>query len=399
MQWQRTMFRKYLAQTSPEPMMFEPVRAEGAWFFDEEGKKYLDLISGISVSALGHCHPAVVSAIRNQSEKMMHAMVYGEFILSPQTALAEKLIETLGPGLDNVYFVNSGSEATEGAIKLAFKYTGRRELISCINAYHGSSTGALSLMSDTYYTEGYKPLLPNVRHIQFNDNDDLAKISDKTAAVFIEPVQGEAGYLPVRNDYLKKLRDRCDETGALLIFDEIQSGMGRTGKFWAHQHFDIKPDVLLTAKGLGGGLPLGAFVSRKEIMTVLSDQPILGHITTFGGNPVCCAASLATITEILDGNWMKDIPEKEALFRSELKKWGLEEISGKGLMLGVRTGSFEKSRNMVRLCLEAGLVTDWFLFETDKLRISPPLTINREEIKFACEVIGRCWSNDSGARN
>lgn len=387
------MFKKYLAQTSPEPMMFEPVRAEGSWFYDKDGKKFLDLISGISVSALGHCHPAVVKAIQQQSETMMHAMVYGEFVLSPQLALAKKLMETLDASLNNVYFVNSGSEAVEGAIKLAYKYTGKRELISCYNAYHGSSTGALSLMSDTYYSEGYKPLLSNVNHIHFNNPEDIDKITDSTAAVFVEPIQGEAGYLPADAEFLQGLREKCTATGALLVFDEIQSGMGRTGKFWAHHHFGIVPDVLLTAKGLGGGLPLGAFISRQKIMSALSDNPILGHITTFGGNPVCCAASLATVQEILKSNLMEEVPKKEQLFKSQLSKWGVEGVTGKGLMLGVPTRSFDHSKQIVQSCLKAGLIIDWFLYETDKLRISPPLNISEDEIIFACEIIGKALTD------
>lgn len=388
------MFKKYLAQTSPEPMMFEPVRAEGCWFYDRNGKKYLDLISGISVSALGHCHPAVVMAVQHQSRTMMHAMVYGEFILSPQLLLARKILETLDAGLDNVYFVNSGSEAVEGAIKLAYKYTGKRELISCYNAYHGSSTGALSLMSDTYYSEGYKPLLSNVNHIHFNKVADLEKISTSTAAVFVEPIQGEAGYLPAEQKFLRALREKCTATGALLVFDEIQSGMGRTGKFWAHHHYDVVPDILLSAKGLGGGLPLGAFISSQKIMATLSDQPILGHITTFGGNPVCCAASLATVQEILEGCLLDAVPDKEQLFRSQLSKFGIERITGKGLMLGIPTRSFEHSKKVVQTCLNAGLITDWFLYETNKLRISPPLNISKDEIIFACEVIGNALTGD-----
>ncbi|TVR89540.1 MAG: aspartate aminotransferase family protein [Saprospirales bacterium] len=387
--WQRTLFKKYLAQTSGEPMMFEPVRAAGCWFFDASGKKYLDLISGISVNALGHGHPEIKSAIHDQIDRYMHTMVYGEFVISRQTELAEFIAGTLDDSLDNIYFVNSGSEAVEGAIKLAYKYTGRRGLIACKRAYHGSSTGALSLMDDLYYSSAYKPLLGGVGFIGFNREDDLHKITRETAAVFIEPVQGEAGYLPAEKKYLKALRDRCNETGCLLVLDEIQCGMGRTGKFWAHLDYDITPDILLTAKALGGGLPLGAFISSKEIMSVLSDNPILGHITTFGGNPVSCAASLACMELLTREGWIEKVPEKEALFRSELLKWGIEGVSGKGLMLGVPTGGFEQSKMLVQKCLQKGLITDWFLYETGKLRISPPLTIDEEEIRFACMVIGQ----------
>jgi len=391
MLWQKNEFKKYLAQTSPEPLMFEPVRGEGVFFYDEKGKKYLDLISGISVSALGQCHPYVVKAIEDQLKKYMHTMVYGEFVLSPQVRLAKKLCSTLPDALNNVYFVNSGSEAVEGAIKLAVKYTGRRELISCFNAYHGSSTGAVSLMSNEYYSRGYKPFLSGVKHINFNDPESLSVISEKTAAVFVEPIQGEAGYLPADSEFLKKLSEKCKEYGTLLVFDEIQSGMGRTGKLWAFEHSGIVPDILLTAKGLGGGLPLGAFIASQEVMRVLSDQPILGHITTFGGNPLSCAASLATLEVILEQGVMDTVLEKEKLFRRLLGNGDLPSLTGKGLMLSLPTASFDHSKALVKKCLKMGLITDWFLFETGKLRISPPLIINIMEIELACDILNTAY--------
>lgn len=387
MQWQKNEFKKYLAQTSPEPLMFEPERGEGVFFYDEKGNKYLDLISGISVSALGQCHPVVIKAVEDQLKKYMHTMVFGEFVLSPQIRLAKALCSTLPNSLNNVYFVNSGSEAVEGAIKLAVKYTGRRELISCRNAYHGSSTGAVSLMSNEYYTNGYKPFLPGIKHIGFNDVESLESISEKTAAVFVEPIQGEAGYLPGDTEFLKQLSEKCRENGSLLVFDEIQSGMGRTGKMWAFEHSGVVPDILLTAKGLGGGLPLGAFIASKEMMSVFSDKPILGHITTFGGNPVSCASSLATLEVILESDLLGSIAKKERLFRDKLSSAGFGEITGKGLMLGLKTGTFEQTKAIVAKCLGKGLITDWFLFETGKLRIAPPLIINEFEIEMACEII------------
>ncbi|TVQ51490.1 MAG: aspartate aminotransferase family protein [Saprospirales bacterium] len=387
MNWQKNEFKRYLAQTSPEPMLFQPEKGEGVFLMDKNGKKYLDLISGISVSALGHCHPAVIEAVEGQCRKYSHTMVYGEFVLSPQVELAKKLCSTLPDTLDNVYFVNSGSEAVEGAIKLAVKYTGKREIISCYNAYHGSSTGALSLMSDEYYTQGYKPFLPEVKHIHFNELKSLDIITEKTAAVFIEPVQGEAGYLPADQQFLEALSAKCAETGCLLIFDEIQSGMGRTGKLWAFEHSGVIPDILLTAKGLGGGLPLGAFISSKKIMNVFSNEPILGHITTFGGNPISCAASLATLETIIDGGLLDTVAKKENLFRRFLTDAGLRQLTGKGLMLGLPVGTFEETKAIVVKCLEYGLITDWFLFETGKLRISPPLIISSEEIELACKII------------
>lgn len=392
MPWERRDFKKYLAQTSPEPLMFEPMRGKGVYLYDKNDRPYLDLISGISVSALGHGNPSVIEAIEDQLHRYMHTMVYGEFVLSPQVKLAKKVIQTLPPKLDNIYLVNSGSEAVEGAIKLAFKYTGRRGLVACNNAYHGSSTGALSLMSDEYYSEGYKPLLSGVQYIEFNSVESLSVISETTAAVFVESLQGEAGYIPAETEFMRALADRCREVGCLLVLDEIQAGMGRTGTFWAFEQFGIVPDILLTAKGLGGGLPLGAFISRKEIMQVLSDGPILGHITTFGGNPVCCAAATATISQILDGDLVKGVAAKEALFRSELAAVGLVDISGKGLMLGVKIGDFEDAKKMVQSCLKRGLLIDWFLYDTGKLRICPPLTISREEIILACTTIGEAWN-------
>ena len=392
MSWIRSDFKKYLAQTSPDPLMFHPVRGEGVYFFDQSGKKYLDLISGISVSALGQGHSRVKKAVETQLEKYTHTMVYGEFILTPQLELARLVLSTLPESLDNIYFVNSGSEAVEGAIKLAFKYTGRRELIACKNAYHGSTTGALSLMSDEYYSGGYKPLLPNVQYIDFNSVDSLVAITENTAAVFVETVQGEAGYLPADKEFMTALRKRCSETGCLLVLDEIQAGMGRTGKFWAFEHYGIVPDILLTAKGFGGGLPLGAFIARREVMSALSDKPILGHITTFGGNPLSCAASMATIEEILEGELHLGAVAKGELFKARLREYGLDKVSGMGLMLGVNCGDFSVSQRMVKRCLEKGLITDWFLYETGKLRICPPLIISEQQIHEACEIIGEAYT-------
>ncbi|HWZ21852.1 MAG TPA: aspartate aminotransferase family protein, partial [Cytophagaceae bacterium] len=331
----RQLFLNSMAQTSDTPLMLEIEKAEGIYLYGKNGKKYIDLISGISVSNIGHRNPKVVEAIKDQLDKYMHLMVYGEYIQSPQVLLAKRLKATLPVRLNNVYFVNSGAEATEGALKLAKRYTGRAEIISCKNAYHGSTNGALSVMGDEYFKQAFRPLLPGIRHIQFNDVKELNEITEDTAAVIIETIQGEAGIRIPAEAYLKALRKKCTETGTLLIMDEIQTGFGRTGKFWAFEHFGIEPDILLTSKGMGGGMPIGAFIAPKEIMNVLANNPVLGHITTFGGHPVCCAASLATIDVILDEKLMDGITEKELLFHSLLKHPAIKEIRSKGLLLAV----------------------------------------------------------------
>lgn len=383
----RQVFLSHLAQTSEFPMLLEIERGAGVYLYDPDGKSYLDLIAGIGVSALGHCHPAVVAAIREQSERYLHTMVYGEYLLSPQVNLAKALTELLPDSLDSVYLVNSGTEATEGAMKLAKRFTGRAEIISCYKAYHGSTQGAASLMSDDYFTGPYRPLLPGISHIEFNCDFCLHKITNKTAAVIVETVQAEWGIRKPVNNYLTKLRNRCTETGTLLIFDEIQAGYGRTGSFFAFEQYDVVPDILLLAKGMGGGMPIGAFVANQEIMKVFSNNPLLGHITTFGGHPVSCAAALATLNFIKSSGIIASVKKKERLFLEKLVHPEIRQVRSAGLWLAVELDSFEKVQKVIKICLEKGLITDWFLFNDRSIRIAPPLIITEPEIEKACEIL------------
>jgi acetylornithine/succinyldiaminopimelate/putrescine aminotransferase len=391
----RQLFLQHVAQTSEFPLSLEIERAQGSFLFDTQGKSYLDLISGIGVSALGHCHPEVVNAVHEQSSRYMHTLVYGEYILSPQVNLARELAELLPPHLSSVYFVNSGAEATEGAMKLAKRFTGRKEIIACKNAYHGSTQGAASLMNPTTFTSAFLPLLPGIRHIEFNCEMCLEKITTSTACVIIETVQGESGVRLPNPQYLKKLRERCQETGALLILDEIQCGYGRTGSFFTFEKYDIVPDILLLAKGMGGGMPIGAFISSPEIMKVLSRQPVLGHITTFGGHPVSCAASLATTKVLRRENYIQEAQQKGDLIRQKLNHKDILEIRSAGLMMAVELESFERLQKVIKACLERGLVTDWFLFNDRSMRIAPPLNISIQEIEWACDVISEALDQTS----
>lgn len=383
----RQQFLQHIAQTSDIPMLLEIEQAEGSYLLDASGKRYLDLIAGISVSVLGHRHPDVVAAIKSQTDRYLHTLVYGEYVLSPQVELASLLAAHLPPNLNSVYFTNSGTEATEAAMKLSKRYTGRHEIISCREAYHGSTQGAASLMSPSFFTQGYHPLLPGIRHIDFNSEEDLEKISTKTACVIIEPVQAEAGVRLPQNAYLKKLRKRCTEVGALLVFDEVQAGYGRTGTLWAFEKYEVVPDVLLHAKGMGGGMPIGAFIASKELMNVLSFEPPLGHITTFGGHPVSCSAGLATLRFITENKLWETVAEKEKLFRQLLVHPAIQEVRSAGLLMAVEVGDFDLLRNIILECVANGVITDWFLFNDRSLRIAPPLTISEDEIKFACDVI------------
>jgi acetylornithine/succinyldiaminopimelate/putrescine aminotransferase len=382
----RSLFLQHVAQTSPFPPMLEVDRAKGVYIYDVQGKEYIDFISGISVSNVGHCHPNVTEAIRLQSERYMHVMVYGEFVQSPQVKLAVGIASVLPPSLDSVYFVNSGSEATEGALKLAKRFTGRTQLIGFKNAYHGSTQGALSMMGSETFKQAFRPLLPDVLHLNYGSFDELELISNQTAAVLVESIQGEAGIVIPPENWLKALRNRCSETGTLLILDEIQTGFGRTGTFFAFQQTDIIPDILLMAKGMGGGLPIGAFVSSKEIMGSLTRDPILGHITTFGGNAVCCAASLAVLNLLKDSDLIHQVPEKENRIRQNLQHTAIKGIQGKGLLLAINLGSNEIALPVMAKCMELGLITDWFLFADHCLRIAPPLTISNEEIDKGCSI-------------
>lgn len=383
----RQIFFSNLAQTSESPLALEIERAEGVYLFDTDGKKYIDLISGISVSNVGHRHPKVIEAIKDQLDKYMHLMVYGEYIQSPQTRLAKALTEHLPPQLDAVYFVNSGSEAIEGAMKLAKRFTGRTEVVSFENGYHGSTQGSLSVMGNEEFKNAYRPLLPDTRRIRYNTSEDLKLITERTACVIVETIQGEAGAIVPQNNFLKQLRDRCDETGALLVADEIQCGFGRTGRLFAFEHYHFIPDILCLAKGMGGGMPIGAFVSSKKIMSSFTNNPVLGHITTFGGHPVCCAAALAAFNVLLEEKLAESVQEKEALFRSLLIHPLIRSVRGKGLLLALEFDSYAQNKKIIDKCIAAGVITDWFLFNDHSMRIAPPLTISREEIRAACTVI------------
>lgn len=383
----RQLFLNNVAQTSPAPLILEIERAEGVYLHGTDGKQYLDLIAGISVSNMGHSHPAVVQAVKQQAEKYMHLMVYGEFVESPQTEYAKAITEKLPRHLNNVYFTNSGAEAVEGALKLAKRYTGRTRIVSFKNAYHGSTQGALSIIGDEYFKRGFRPLLPDTLQLVFNDEAQLQQIDKNVACVIVETVQAESGINAPTNDYLKKLRARCTEVGALLILDEIQAGMGRTGKLFAFEHYGITPDILLLAKAFGGGMPLGAFISSKEIMNCLTENPVLGHITTFGGHPVCCAAGLAAFNALQQEGLIAQVEAKGALFESLLNHAAIKAKRRVGLLMAVEFSDFDQNKRIIDKCIENGVLTDWFLFAPHCMRIAPPLIITEEEIKKACTVI------------
>jgi acetylornithine/N-succinyldiaminopimelate aminotransferase len=384
---QRQLFLQHNAQTTLEPLLLEFVKASGMYLYDTEGKKYMDLIAGIGVSNVGHCHPAVVEAVQKQAESYMHIMVYGEFVQSPQVNFAKALADVLPAQLNCTYFVNSGAEAVEGAMKLAKRYTHRSEIISCNNSYHGSTQGALSLMGNETFKQAYRPLLPHIKFINYNSLPDLEQISEKTAAVFVETIQGEAGIRIADKAYFKALREKCTATGTLLVLDEIQCGFGRTGKLFGFEHFDIVPDILLLAKGIGGGMPIGAFISSKEIMLALATNPILGHITTFGGHPVSCAAGLATLQTILKEDIVEEVTEKGELFKQLLRHPAIKEVRGIGLMMAVEFENFEINKKIIDACIADGVISDWFLHCSNSMRIAPPLIITKAEIAEACAVI------------
>ena len=387
---QRQLFLEHIAQTSEMPMGLEIEKAEGVYLTDINGKRYLDLISGISVSNVGHRHPKVVEGIKNQLDKYMHLMVYGEYIQSPQVLLATLLTTLLPKELSSVYFTNSGSEAIEGAMKLAKRYTVRTEIISFKNAYHGSTHGSLSIMGNEEFKNAYRPLLPDTRLIRFNNIQDINQITELTACVIIETIQGEAGAIVPEINFLKQLKKRCLETGTLLVADEIQTGFGRTGKLFAFEHFDFVPDILCLAKGMGGGMPIGAFISSGEIMHSLTNNPVLGHITTFGGHPVCCAASLATLRVLLEENLIEQVEKKESLFRKLLIHPKIKSINGIGLLLSLEFENYEQNKSIIDRCILNGVITDWFLFNSNSMRIAPPLTITEKEIEMACDIITKC---------
>jgi len=384
---QRQLFLNHIAQTSETPLALEIEKAEGVYLFDTSGKRYLDLISGISVSNVGHRHPKVVEAIKEQVDKYMHTMVFGEYIQNPQVKLAKHLADNLPSNLSSVYFVNSGSEAIEGAMKLAKRFTGRTEIISFKNAYHGSTHGSLSIMGNEEFKNAFRPLLPDTKQLEFNNPSDFSQITERTACVVVETIQGEAGAIVPQNDFLKKLSIHCKLVGAMLVVDEIQCGFGRTGKLFAFEHYNFVPDILCLAKGMGGGMPIGAFISSKEIMNTLTNNPVLGHITTFGGHPVCCAAADATLSVLLEEKIMDEVEAKEQLFRSLLKHPKIKSIKGKGLLLSIEFESYEQNKSIIDKCIEKGVITDWFLFNSDSMRIAPPLIITEEEIQLACKAI------------
>ena len=383
----RQLFLANNAQTTHFPLLLEFERAEGIYMYDKEGRAYMDLISGIGVSNLGHGHPYVINAIKEQLDRYMHLMVYGEYVQTPQVRFAEKLISLLPQNLESVYFTNSGAEAAEGALKLAKRYTGRRQIVAFHDAYHGSTHGALSVMGNEEFKQAYRPLLPGVSFIHLNNIADLDIITEQTACVIVETIQGEAGIRLPDLSYMQALRDRCNETGALLILDEIQTAFGRTGKLFAFEHFIIQPDILLLGKALGGGMPVGAFISSNKIMSALKENPILGHITTFGGHPVCCTAGLAALEVLLNEHIIDTVSEKEALIRKLLVHPAIKEIRGKGLMLAVELESFELNKKVIDRCIENGVVTDWFLHCSNAMRIAPPLVISFEQIEKACAVM------------
>ena len=380
-------FLTYQAQTSPHPLAMEISHAEGSYIYTLEGKKLLDFVAGVSACTLGHSHPRVINAIKEQADKYLHVMVYGEYALGPAVELSKLLASRLPKSLSKTYLTNSGTEAIEGALKLARRSTGRSEIFAAKMAYHGNTMGSLSLMSYEERVKPFRPLIGDVRFLNFNSIEDLSLISTKTAAVVLETIQGGAGFIQPENEYLHRIKQRCEEVGALLILDEIQPGFGRTGKLFGFENYNVVPDILVMGKGMGGGLPIGAFTASTSIMDTLMDNPKLGHITTFGGNPVIAAAALATLQEILESDLMAEALEKEKLFRKLLVHPQIKEIRGKGLMLALILPSEELATTIILKAQEKGLILFWLLFEKTAIRITPPLTISEQEIKQGCGII------------
>lgn len=383
----RQLFLQHVAQTSMAPLAIEIVKAEGCILTDAAGKKYIDLIGGISVANIGHRHPAVIEAIKKQLDAYLHVMVYGEFVQGPQVNYARELADHLPASLNSVYFTNSGAEAVEGAMKLAKKCTGRTEIIAFKNSYHGSTQGALSIIGDEYWRNAYRPLLPGIQHLAYQSYEDLAYITEQTACLIVEPVQAEAGVIMPGADWLKALEARCKETGALLVADEIQTGFGRTGKLWGFEHSGILPDILLLGKALGGGMPLGAFIADKKLMDQFTDQPVLGHITTFGGHPVCCAAGLAAFKVLLKDELHKTAAAKGEFFRKQLEGLPVKQTRSAGLWMALEFENAAQCKKVVDECISQGVLTDWFLFAPECLRISPPLNLSTEEMMKAAQII------------
>lgn len=393
MNFDHDIFLQNIAQTTNSPLLLDIERAKGLYLYNPRGKEYMDLISGIAVSNIGHRHPKVISAIKEQLDKHLHVMVYGEYVQSTPNLLAQKLVDILPNSLNCCYFTNSGTEANEGALKLAKRYTSRTEIIACRGAYHGSTHGSLSVSGNEVKKSAFRPLLPDVRFINFNIVEDLNLISDQTACVIIEPIQGDAGVRIPSLGYMKALRQKCNETGTLLIFDEIQTGVGRTGKWFAFEHFGVVPDILTSAKALGGGLPLGSFISSYEIMSSLIHSPMLGHITTFGGNPVSCAAALATLKVLEDEELIGQVEQKGKLFEELLAHHKIKEIRRKGLMFAFEFDTEQEVYQVVKQCMDNGVICFWFLSCPNSFRIAPPLTISTDEIRKACHVILQAINN------
>lgn len=384
---QRELFLRHVAQTSTAPLALEITKAEGAVLRDVNGKEYIDLIGGISVANVGHRHAKVIDAIHQQLDSYMHIMVYGEFVEAPQVQYAHYLAQHLPESLNSVYFTNSGAEAVEGAMKLAKRATNRTGIIACENSYHGSTQGALSIIGSEYWRNAYRPLLPGILHLQYNSQELIDAIDTNTACVILETVQAEAGIIVPDTNWLQAVRKKCTETGTLLILDEIQAGFGRTGTLWGFEHFGVVPDIVLLGKALGGGMPLGAFVADKDLMMQLADNPVLGHITTFGGHPVCCAAGLAAMQALIDEAMTESVTQKGDLFKSLLQHEQIKAVRHIGLLMAVEFDSFETNKKVIDAVIEAGALTDWFLFASNCLRICPPLTISEAEIRKACSII------------
>lgn len=380
-------FFKYQAQTTPHPLAMEISHASGSYIYDLNNKSYLDFVAGVSATPLGHNHPKVITAIKEQLDKYMHVMVYGEYIQKPAVELTKLLAKNLPDSLDTTYLTNSGTEAIEGALKLAKRATGKSEIIAANHAYHGNTMGSMSVMGHEERKQAFRPLLPDVRFITFNNETDLNQITSKTACVILETIQGGAGFIEPKNDYLKKVKKRCEAVGALLILDEIQPGFGRTGKLFGFENYNCIPDILVTGKGLGGGMPIGAFTASTDLMNLLQDNPKLGHITTFGGHPVIAASALATLTEITESNLIADTLKKEQLFKNLLVHPLISEIRGKGLMLALIMTSEDITNKLILTCQEEGLILFWLLFEPKAVRITPPLTISDDEIIKGCAII------------
>lgn len=383
----RRLFFQQLAQTSGAPVGLQIVKAEGIYQYGVDGKKYIDLISGFNVANIGHSNPSVIDAVKKQVDDYMHLIVYGEFIQSPQVEYAKLLTDHLPQNLNTVYFTNSGTEATEGALKLVKRFTGRPNIVAFNKAYHGSTQGALSVMGDEYFRNAYRPLLPGIFHVDYGSEEVFDLINEQTAGVMLETIQAESGVTKPTKEWLQAIRKLCTATGTLLIFDEIQAGFGRTGTLWAFEQFDIVPDILLLGKALGGGLPLGAFISSNEIMKGLSYDPVLGHITTFGGNPVCCAAGKAAFEFLLQENLMKDVAEKESIIKNKMQHASIRSLNISGLWASLLFESAELNQNIIHRCIEKGLITDWFIFAPDRLRIAPPLIITFQQLETACNII------------